>query len=139
MVLLMVAGLAAFTRHAMLVGPLSLLTAWGGLVAVGLLLGVELVTAKVRRTANWTERADAVAAGIVGALLATSLAGADGDAAPPWLAVPGAVAALVVRLGRWRVVVGVRDALRPWGHVAVGIGADVLAGAAVAALFAVKP
>ena len=139
LVLLLAVGLGTFTRHAMLVGPLAGFDDWRAMVAVALVLGVELVTAKVRRTARWTDRVDAMAGLVVGALLVTGLAGPGGEEPAGWLAALGALAALALRLGRWRLTQSVRDALRPWGHVAVGIMADMLAGAAGAALFAVKP
>lgn len=141
MVLLIVAGLAAFTRHAPLTGPLETLAAGSvlGVAVIGLLLGVELVVSKVRSTAAVAERANLVASTVTGGLLAVSLQVDGGQVPPLWLAAPGAAAALVVRLARQRVTTALRAALRPWAHVAVGIASDVLAGSATAAIFAVKP
>jgi hypothetical protein len=139
MVLFTVAGLATFTRHAALAGPLEPLQGVPHVVGLGLLLGIELVVSKVRRTAELAESVNLLAGGIAGALLATGLWLGTGEAPPAWLAAPGAAAALGVRLLRRRVTRAVREALRPWAHVAVGMGSDVAAGATTAALFALKP
>ncbi len=139
LVLLLVMGLAAFTQRAAVDGPLEGLAGIPQLVAVALLLGLELVVSKVRRTAEWTERVNLVAAGVVGGLLASGLVLGTGESSPLWLAAPGAMTAMVARLIRRRAARSVREVLRPWGHVVVGMASDVLAGAATAALFLVKP
>lgn len=137
-VLLITLGLASFTRHAPLGGPLAALGGPVALAVVGLVLGVEVVASKVRRTASAIAWLNRVAAAAAGALLVASLA-VDGAPPPPWLFVAGALAASAVRFARHAFSHRLDRLLRPFGYIATGIASDVLAGTLAAAVFAIKP
>ena len=136
-VLVIVVGLATFTRHAPLNAPYSQVANTLGLVAFGAVLGIEVVVSKLRAAARFVEPVNVPAAAVTGALLPLALMPAGEDVT--WLVLPGLVVALAVRWGRYRFARQLDRWLRPMGHIAAGIASDLLAGTLTAAVFAIKP
>ena len=139
--LLITAGLATFTRYAPLAPPFDTLVNGYGrplLAVLALVLGIEVVVGKIPRFARLAERVDLSAAGLAGALLGAALPSALRAAGWPWAAAGGAVIAMAVRFGRRRAVVVLNQRLWRFGYIGVGIAANVLAGIATAAAFAMS-
>ena len=135
-VLVIVVGLATFTRHAPLNEPYSQGATLVGLAIVAAVMGIEIVVSKVRRAARFLEPVSLAAAMGAGAGLPLALLPPTEDVW--WLVPVGLAVALVVRLGRYRMGRGLDRWLRPMGHIAAGILSDLLAGTLTAAIFAVK-
>jgi hypothetical protein len=136
--LLIVAGLATYTRHAALTPAFAGLPGWPLLLALALLLLTDLVASKVPRLARPVERAALAAAAAAGALLGLALPNALLDLAPALAAATGALVAIVVQLGRQRLARALDRPLQGQGHIVAGIFADLAAGAVSAATFALS-
>jgi hypothetical protein len=140
-VLLLVAGLATYTPHATLAEPFAAARGTPLVVALGVLVGVEVVASKLRRVAAAVDWLNAAAGAATGALLGAALgAGAE---AGTWVMAAGAALALAVRLARQALVAPLGRKLAPYGEhgarMLLGIAADVLAGTLAAGVFALKP
>ena len=135
-VLVIVTGLATFTRHAPLNAPYSEGANTIGLVAFGAALGIEVVLSKLARVARYLEAVNVPAAAVTGALLPLALISPADDVV--WLVLPGMVIALGLRWTRLRASTYLDRWLRPFGHVAASMAADLIAGVGTAAVFAVK-
>jgi hypothetical protein len=133
--LLIVIGLATFTRHGELTAELSVLRQPLALCGIALLLGLEVVASKVARLSRATERFDLAGAAAVGALL-------GGGVTNPLMGPAGAVIGAMVAVSvRWARRVGTRRVeppLHPYGGVAAGIVSNVAAGALSAAVYVAK-
>lgn len=138
-VLVIVVGLAAYTRHAPLNPEFAGAGTTTGVVVLGAVLGIEVVVSKVRRAARLIEPVSATAAAVAGALLPLALVPPGGGIDPAWLVVPGLGAALGARALRARAARRLDGWLTPYGHVAASMGSDLIAGCLTAAVFAIKP
>ena len=136
-VLVIVVGLATFTRHAQLNEPYSRAATLVGLAIFAAVMGIEIVVSKLRRAARFVEPINLAAAMGTGAGLAPALLPPNEDAL--WLVPVGLFVALVVRVGRYRLTRWLNTYLRPMGHIAASIISDLLAGTLAAAIFALKP
>ncbi len=134
-VLVIVVGLAAFTRHAPLNPDFAPMGTAAGLAAFAAVLGVDVVVSKLRWAARFVEPVSMAASVVTGALLPLALV----PNAEPWYAIPGLLLAAGVRFLRHRSIRVLNQWLRPFGHVAASIFADLLAGCFAAAVFAAKP
>ena len=135
-VLVIVVGLAAFTRHAPLNQPYSAVATVFGLALCAALLGVDVILSKLKGVARWLEVVNVPAAAVTGALLPLALIPPTEDLI--WLVLPGMVIALAARWARFRAVPRLNRWLRPYGHIAASMSADLLAGVGTAVVFAVK-
>ena len=136
-VLVIVTGLATYTRHAPLHQPYSQVANALGLAAFGAVLGIEIVISKFPKIARYLEPVNLPAAAVTGALLPLALVSPNDDIV--WLVLPGMVIALGLRWARLRAPRRLDRWLRPYGHVAASMLADLLAGVGTAAVFALKP
>ena len=137
MVLVLVVGLATYTRHAPLNQPYSHAASVFGLALFAAFLGIEVVLSKLKRVARWLEVVNVPGAAVTGALLPLALLSPSDDVI--WLVLPGMVVALALRWARLRAVPWLDRWLRPYGHVAASMAADLIAGVGTAAVFAIKP
>jgi hypothetical protein len=135
-VLVIVVGLATFTRHAPLNEPYSQGATVVGLALFAVVMGIEIVVSKLRRAARLVEPVSLAAAMGAGAGLPLALLPPTEDAL--WLIPVGVVVALVVRLARYRLSRRLDTWLRPMGHVATSILSDLVAGTLTAAVFVLK-
>jgi hypothetical protein len=124
-VLVIVVGLATFTRHAPLNEPYSQGATIVGLAIVAVAMGIEIVVSKLRRAARFVEPVSLAAAVGAGAGLPLALLPPTEDAL--WLVPVGLVVALVARLARYRLARGLDKWLRPMGHIAASIVSDLAA------------
>jgi hypothetical protein len=136
-VLVIVTGLATFTRHAQMNTPYSEVANVIGLAAFGALMGLEIVLSKIKPIAKWLEVVNVPAAAVTGALLPLALISPNDDVI--WLVLPGMVVALALRWGRMRAGTYLDRWLKPLGHVGASMAADLIAGVGTAAVFAIKP
>ena len=136
-VLVIVVGLATYTRHAPLNQPYSEVANVLGLVLFAVFLGVEVLLSKLKRVARWLEVVNVPAAAATGALLPLALIPPQEDVI--WLVLPGLAVALALRWARLRAAPRLDRWLRPYGHVAASMAADLIAGVGTAAVFAIKP
>jgi hypothetical protein len=137
-VVVIVVGLATFTRNAALNAPYSQAANTVGLAVFAALLGIDVVVGKLRRAARFVEPVSFAAAATIGALLPLALLPA-GQEDVVWVVLPGLAVAVAMRWVRQRSARRLDTWLRPFGHVAASMGADLLAGTLTAAVFAVKP
>ena len=137
MVLVLVVGLATYTRHAPLNQPYSEVASVFGLALFAAFLGIEVVLSKLKRVARWLEVVNVPGAAVTGALLPLALLSPSDDVI--WLVLPGMVIALALRWARLRAAPWLDRWLRPYGHVAASMAADLIAGVGTAAVFAIKP
>ena len=135
-VLVIVVGLATFTRHAQLNTPYSEAANVVGLALFAIVLGVEVVLTKIKRIARWLEVINVPAAAVTGALVPLALIPPREDVI--WLVLPGIAIALASRWARLWAAKALDRWLRPMGHIAAGMIADLIAGAGTAAVFAVN-
>ncbi|HEU5317924.1 MAG TPA: DUF4126 family protein [Chloroflexota bacterium] len=135
-VLVIVVGLATFTRHAPLNEPYSRGATLVGLAIFAVVMGIEIVLSKLRRASRLFEPISLAAAMGTGAGLAPALLPSGEDAV--WLVPVGIFVALIVRVGRYRLTRWLNEYLRPMGHIAASIVSDLLAGTLAAAVFALK-
>jgi hypothetical protein len=133
-VLVIVVGLATYTRHAPLNQPYSEAANVVGLVLFAAFLGIEVLLSKLKRIARWLEVVNLPAAAVTGALLPLALLSPGEDVI--WLVLPSMVVALALRWMRLRASPRLDRWLRPYGHVAASMLADLLAGVGTAAVFA---
>lgn len=136
-VVVIVIGLATFTRHAPLNEPYSQGATIVGLALFAVVMGIEIVVSKLRRAARYFEPVNLAAAMGAGAGLPLALIPPTEDAA--WLVPVGLFVALVVRVARYRLTRWLNEHLRPMGHIAASIFSDLVAGTVTAAVFALKP
>ena len=136
-VLVIVTGLATFTRHAQLNTPYSEVANVIGLAVFGALMGIEVVLSKIKGIAKWIEVVNVPAAAVAGALLPLALIAPTDDVI--WLVLPGLVLAVAFRWGRMRAGTYLDRWLKPLGHVGASMAADLIAGVGTAAVFALKP
>ena len=135
-VLVIVVGLATYTRHAPLNQPYSAVGTVFGLALCAAFLGVEVVLSKLKGVAKWLEVVNVPAAAVTGALLPLALISPAEDLI--WLVLPGMVIALAARYARLRAEPRLNRWLRPYGHIAASMAADLVAGVGTATVFAVK-
>ena len=135
-VLVIVVGLATYTRHAPLNQPYSEVASVLGLAIFGAFLGIEVILSKLKRVARWLEVVNVPAAAVTGALLPLALISPNEDVI--WLVLPGMAIGLALRWARLRAAPWLERWLRPYGHVAASMAADLIAGVGTAAVFAVK-
>ncbi len=132
---LIVTGLATYTRHAQLTDAFAPLLQLPVLLFLALLLGVEVVVGKVPRFRDLTEVVNLFGAAAAGAWLCLSvpspLMGWQG-------ALFGAFGAVSVRLLRQWGAHWTDRLLRPHGYIAAVIASNVAAGALSAFAHAVK-
>lgn len=132
---LIVIGLATYTRHAQLTDAFAPLLHLPVLLCLALLLGIEVVVGKVPRFRSLTEVIDLVAAAGAGAWLClgvpSPLMGWQG-------ALLGAIIAVAVRLARQWSTRWADRLLHPHGYIAATIASNVAAGALSAFAHAVK-
>lgn len=152
-VLVIVVGLNLYTRHAPVNPEFAGVGTTAGLVVIAAVLGVDVVLSKLRRAARFIEPVNAAAATVAGALIPLALVAppeavvAAGDATvsgiasvpPTWLAAPGVILAVASRYGRHVAARWMNTWLRPYGHVAASMSADLVAGCFTAAVFVIKP
>jgi hypothetical protein len=134
-VLVIATGLASFTRHAPLNSDFAPMGTTAGIAVFAAILGVDVVVSKLRRAARFVEPVSMAASAVAGALLPLALV----PNAEPWYALPGLLLAAGIRFLRHRSARVLNQWLRPFGHVAASIFADLLAGCLTAAVFAAKP
>jgi hypothetical protein len=134
--LLMVAGLATFTRHAPLTPAFTGLLGWRLLAVLALLLLADVVASKVPRLARPMERTALFTAAASGAVLGLALPNALLEVAPAVAAATGALVAVGAQLGRQRLARSLDRPLQGLGHVMAGVFADLAAGTVSAATFA---
>ena len=135
-VLVIVVGLATYTRHAPLNAPYSEAANAIGLAVFGAFLGIEVVLSKLKRVARYLEVVNLPAAAVTGALLPLALVPPSDDII--WLVLPGLVIALALRWARHRAGTQLDRWLNPLGHVAASMAGDLIAGVGTAAVFALK-
>jgi hypothetical protein len=130
--LLIAAGLATFSSRVALAPPLSALTGTGTVLALGALVGVDVVLGKLRpaaRTLAWLDLAIGIAAGA-----AAGMSFPGGSAA----AAAGAAGALAGAAARFWAVRALNRPLSGFGHVGAGIAADLLASIGAALVFMLR-
>ena len=137
-VAVIVVGLATFTRHAPLNAPYSDAANAVGLAVFGALLGLDVVLSKLKRAARVAEPFNVAAAAAIGALLPLALLPAAQEDVV-WVVLPGLALALGMRWARHGAGRRLDTWLRPFGHVAASMAADLVAGTLTAAVFALKP
>ena len=134
-VLVIVTGLAAYTRHAPLNPEFAPLGTTVGLAVFGAVMGIEVVVSKLLKAARFMEPATMAATAVTGALVPLALvAGAE-----RWYVLPGLALAVGTRMLRHQSIPALNRWLRPFGHVAASIVSDLVAGCLAAAVFAIKP
>jgi len=101
-------------------------------------LGVDVVLSKLKRAARVAEPFNLAAAAAIGALLPLALLPAAQEGVV-WVVLPGLALALAMRWARHGAARRLDTWLRPFGHVAASMAADLVAGTVTAAVFALKP
>lgn len=135
-VLVIVTGLATYTRHAPLNEPYSQVTNPAGPAVFAALLGIEVVASKLKRVAQFIEAITLPAAAVTGALLPLALVPHDDHVV--WLVPSGLGVALALRWARNRSGTRLNRWLQPYGYIAAGMAGDLIAGVGTAAVFAVR-
>jgi hypothetical protein len=135
-VLVLVVGLATFTRHAALNQPYSETANVIALALFAVMLGLDVVLSKLKAVARWLEVVNVPAAVVTGALLPLALIPPTEDVI--WLVLPGMAIALAARGARLRAAPLLDRSLKPFGHVAASMAGDLIAGVGTALVFAVK-
>jgi hypothetical protein len=131
--LLIAAGLATFSPRVVLAPPLSALTGTGAVLALGALMGVDVVLGKLRPAARalaWIDLAIGIAAG---AAAGVSFPGGSAAAAAA-----GAAGALAGAAARFWAVRALNRPLWGFGHVGAVIAADLLASIGAALVFMLR-